>query len=320
VDNTAIHFERLRFAASDWPEALRVDIWRRELGCRLFAASIDRLGERPFEASTRLRVLPGLIFGSGLVGPSAYRRGRGIVAHDNDDFFFFINETGASTVAQKGREITLRAGQATMISCAEPGALLRQRRGRASLVRVPRKSLLPLVPQAEDALARPLACDRTILNLIGLYTASLYDPQPGETPELHQLAQSHIRDLVALAAGASPANARDGFAAARLYAVKQSIAQNADRHDLRASEIAALHGLSERSMQRLFERSGESFSRYLLEQRLQRAWRMLGNRLGAPPSISDVAYDCGFGDLSHFNRVFRRRFGMAPSEVRGKSH
>jgi hypothetical protein len=32
--------------------------------------------------------------------------------------------------------------------------------------------------------------------------------------------------------------------------------------------------------------------------------------------IVDIAYDCGFGDVSHFNRRFRRRFGAAPSKFR----
>jgi len=32
--------------------------------------------------------------------------------------------------------------------------------------------------------------------------------------------------------------------------------------------------------------------------------------------ISDIAYDAGFGDLSYFNRVFRRRYDATPSEIR----
>ena len=32
--------------------------------------------------------------------------------------------------------------------------------------------------------------------------------------------------------------------------------------------------------------------------------------------ISDIAFDCGFNDLSYFNRAFRKRFGATPSELR----
>jgi len=37
---------------------------------------------------------------------------------------------------------------------------------------------------------------------------------------------------------------------------------------------------------------------------------------GAVRGVPDIAYDVGFGDLSYFNRSFRRRFGRTPSEVR----
>jgi AraC-like DNA-binding protein len=34
--------------------------------------------------------------------------------------------------------------------------------------------------------------------------------------------------------------------------------------------------------------------------------------------ISDIAFDCGFNDLSYFNRCVRRRFGLTPSAARGR--
>jgi AraC-like DNA-binding protein len=53
-----------------------------------------------------------------------------------------------------------------------------------------------------------------------------------------------------------------------------------------------------------------------LELRLRRAAEWL-----AQPSerrISDIAFDCGFNDLSYFNRCFRRRFGLTPTAARGR--
>jgi AraC-like DNA-binding protein len=43
---------------------------------------------------------------------------------------------------------------------------------------------------------------------------------------------------------------------------------------------------------------------------------MSSNPLLAERSITAIAYESGFGDLSHFNRAFRRRYGETPSEVR----
>jgi len=57
-------------------------------------------------------------------------------------------------------------------------------------------------------------------------------------------------------------------------------------------------------------------SRFVLERRLARAHRMLTDLRLAQRSISSVAFEVGFGDLSYFNRAFRRCYGATPSEVR----
>jgi len=36
-------------------------------------------------------------------------------------------------------------------------------------------------------------------------------------------------------------------------------------------------------------------------------------------TVSSVAFEAGFGDLSYFNRAFRRRYGATPSDVRANS-
>jgi AraC-like DNA-binding protein len=46
---------------------------------------------------------------------------------------------------------------------------------------------------------------------------------------------------------------------------------------------------------------------------------MLSNTQLAERTISVIAYEAGFGDLSHFNRAFRRRYGETPSDIRAGS-
>jgi AraC-like DNA-binding protein len=54
----------------------------------------------------------------------------------------------------------------------------------------------------------------------------------------------------------------------------------------------------------------------MIEQRLKRAHRMLREPEFAERPVSSIAYDVGFGDLSYFNRSFRRAYGATPSDVR----
>jgi AraC-like DNA-binding protein len=59
------------------------------------------------------------------------------------------------------------------------------------------------------------------------------------------------------------------------------------------------------------------FTAYALDLRIERAYKMLTDMRYASWPISAIAYEAGFGDLSHFNRSFRRRFSAPPSDIRG---
>jgi AraC-like DNA-binding protein len=138
--------------------------------------------------------------------------------------------------------------------------------------------------------------------------------------DLERPMVTHIHDLMALAIGATRdateiAKSR-GARAARLRAIKEDIANCLDQPDLSVATIAAQHRIKPRWIQRLFESEGTTFTEYVLAQRLVRAHRLLTDARYAGEKISAIALDAGFGDVSYFNRVFRRRYGVAPSELR----
>jgi AraC-like DNA-binding protein len=66
----------------------------------------------------------------------------------------------------------------------------------------------------------------------------------------------------------------------------------------------------------LFEAERTTLSKFVLGQRLAQAYRILADPRHGDRMIGTVAFGVGFGDLSTFNRAFRRRFGMTPSDVR----
>ena len=74
--------------------------------------------------------------------------------------------------------------------------------------------------------------------------------------------------------------------------------------------------MTPRYIQKLFEDDGVTFSEYVLERRLAEAHRSLADPHLANRSISTIAFNAGFSDLSYFNRTYRRRFGATPTETR----
>ncbi|HEV7462980.1 MAG TPA: helix-turn-helix transcriptional regulator [Methyloceanibacter sp.] len=100
---------------------------------------------------------------------------------------------------------------------------------------------------------------------------------------------------------------------ARIKAIKAEFATNPS---LGLAAIAARQRVTPRYVQMLFEEDGETFTDFAMEQRLASAYRMLRGGQFRHLTIAAIAYRAGFGDLSHFNRNFKRRFGDAPSETR----
>ncbi|HXR05545.1 MAG TPA: helix-turn-helix domain-containing protein [Verrucomicrobiae bacterium] len=80
------------------------------------------------------------------------------------------------------------------------------------------------------------------------------------------------------------------------------------------SDLSKQLHCSERHFSRLFrEEFGVPFRARQIELRLQRARQLLA---GSQAKIINIAYDCGYRHLGLFNAMFKKRFGLTPSEWR----
>lgn len=79
-------------------------------------------------------------------------------------------------------------------------------------------------------------------------------------------------------------------------------------------DISAELGLSKSHFMKFFRNTmGTTFTQYLNDYRLTMASRLL---VSSDSSILDIAAEAGFENLSHFNRLFKKRFGVTPREYR----
>jgi AraC-like DNA-binding protein len=80
------------------------------------------------------------------------------------------------------------------------------------------------------------------------------------------------------------------------------------------AEVAKLANMTEVSFSRFFKaRTGITFMDSLLEMRLGHASRLL---IDTTQSVAEVAYNCGFNNISNFNRLFKKKKGCTPKEFR----
>jgi len=312
------------FSLDGVPERDRPAILREFFGREVIKYDLERLPDVPFEIDLTLEAMPGLVMMSGRAYGSRNRRTRATLAADpTDDVAMVVNLSGPLRVTHGDGDLILDDGEAALVPLNELCSFTHRPPGGILALRVPRKEFAPLVAAVDDCYFRRIPSSTSALKLLTNYIKVARDAQRIETRELQHLVAHHVYDLMALAVGAmrdatEMAKGR-GLRAARLRAIKKDITSNLDQPDLSVGVLAHRHGCTPRLVQRLFECEGTTFTEYVLEQRLARAHRILTDPRREGEKISAVAWDSGFGDVSYFNRAFRRHYGLAPSDVRAQA-
>jgi len=310
----------MRFSLASVPAYERATTLR-EMGRRLFNLDFESLAHEPVMEAD-VWILPGLAVTR--ARQSSHIITRFDPSREDDDFILvWADEPSLGRVNHSGQEIDGNQEAALLISCADPFRAEARSEFRATNLQLKRALLTPLLRDAEDRLMRPIPPSNSAMRLLKAYLDAVLREGVIDNPELGHAAALHICDLIALALGtdrdAAAFAAERGGRAARLAAVKHWALARLSEPGLGVRCAASAHGVTPRYIQLLFESQGMTFSAFVLRERLELARRQLGNPLLAQRPISAIAYDSGFGDLSYFNRVFRRTFGETPSDARHRA-
>jgi len=321
--NVDPEFRLMRFSTDELPPQERFEVWRDLMNRKLIRLSIDPLTESPYRARAALRALPSLKIALGACSSAIHHATPQNAAEENDDIALIVNLSGSFLVRRQGREQLLGEGDGYLIECCAVASYVMVSPGRRLVVRMRQGVLGAFAKHVDRALGRFIPAETEALKLLVSYARTLPRGDWELSPAANQVVTDHVSDLVALIVGADrdagALAAGRGLAAARLSAAKAHIRERVGVIDLSSEAVAAEQGISTRYLRQLFEAEEQTFSGYVLEQRLIQAHAMLTSRRFASQPISGIAFEVGFGDLSYFNRVFRRRYERTPREVRAEA-
>ena len=86
------------------------------------------------------------------------------------------------------------------------------------------------------------------------------------------------------------------------------------QEEIRLGQLASMVGMTDVSFSRFFKlRTGKNLSDYIIDIRLGFASRLL---VDSTMSIAEICYECGFNNLSNFNRIFKKKKDCSPKEFR----
>jgi len=307
-----------RFSTSHYPVKQRFAAWCDVYERTLCKQVIEPIDPDTLHADVTFRRLPGLTIMDADRFAASYERKPSQVEGDN--LLFTVGLAGGFEANQLGHSSEIGLGEGFIGTAGEPVFKRLSPGCRSLTLSVPSRTIAGMVPGLDSMFGRKVPAQNPALRLLMRYLAVVTDADEVARPELQRGVVKHVHELLALTLGASRDAANEaslgGARAARLRQIKDDIESTIGREEVSIGAIAMRHCMEVRSVQRLFEAEGATFTEYVHGRRLARAHAMLTDRQHRHLPIGTIALEAGFGDQAYFARSFRNRYGASPSEVR----
>jgi len=244
--------------------------------------------------------------------PLQVRRRPQDIAHISESpYLVKFQLKGESLWSQRGRQVHARPGDFVIASTAEPYSLTFCGDYEMPVMVVPEAIMRRLTPDPDQFLGQRMAAEEADCGLLSSFVAQVVARMSQLSEPMVRRIEANVLDLLGavLSARAKPgALTREQL----LAQVKVYIHEHMHDRGLGPAAIAAAFGISTRSVHMLFETEPMTVGRYIRAQRIAARRRTLESQELAHASLTDVALQWGFYDLSHMTRCFRDEYGEPP--------
>jgi AraC-like DNA-binding protein len=297
--------------------------WREGICRSMCRLEVESAGDIRIDCSTEFAHVDAVTLAIASGSSARFARTRELLTDGCDDLALVRATHGRVRVFNRDVEIALAAGEICLVEMSDRCGAGLAGPGSFTTTRLPRRLLLQLAPGAEDRLARPFSGDPARTAMFQRYFTLCNDVAADLDAVGRRAAAQHLVDLAGLLLGADMGADVDAIEPrcddARVELMKAAALGRLGDGALTIDAVARHTGVGVRQAQRLFADSGVTFTEFVLEQRLVLARRLLSDPRSRHRKIADIAFAAGFGDLSYFNRAFRKRFGATPSDLQAEA-
>lgn len=240
------------------------------------------------------------------------------IAHArSDDLFVCRQISGSILLEQDTREAELEAGDVTLLDPLRPYDGSFSECSATLVLKVPRRELEVRLGKIRDMTARPIKPIRVEDDLALSVLAKLPSLAGKMNPISEKMVGSHALDLMAVSLamtldGRQP-RVSSGKALVGLN-IRSVIEARLSDPALDAQMVADAAGVSVRYANDILADHDTSIRRLIQTRRLARCRSALEDPNQSHRSVSEIAYDWGFFDMTHFARRFKKAYGILPSE------
>jgi AraC-like DNA-binding protein len=213
--------------------------------------------------------------------------------------------------------VRVHAGEFCLIDHARTYELTHGDAMRTLCIDIPRARLEARVPRAPELVGRLIKPDSTSSKVLSAMLRALADEMaPSGTMGLSPAFGESVLAVIAATYLACTDSGGARGPEARAKAFRAYIDSRLADPDLRPVEVASYAGVSERYLRAALASEGESFSSYVLRRRLERCAQRLADAGWRDRTITDIAFQSGFSNVTYFGQAFKARYGMTPRDYR----
>lgn len=298
----------------------RLDFWREE-ACKAYVAhEFSTSVGRSFQGLIRAASLGGLDLAAFECDECIVKRTeRCLKRATDDDLLVSLQFAGRMALHQDGRDAVTNAYDMHLLDPRRPFSLGVRSGSHALIVKVPRWEMQTRLGDVTGLTARPISSRKPVAALASGFLAMLAARADAIDGSAGAKLVQQALDLVALAFEAecmSGAGALSSSRSTTLLRLKAIIEARLYDPALKPALAAAAAGISVRYANALLAQEGTSLERFIMLRRLQHCRQALEDPAQASRTVTDIAYSCGFSDVSHFTRRFKAQFGCSPGECR----
>lgn len=278
------------------------------------------VGRDPFNASLEGTTLGAVGLACVATTPLTVRRRRRDIARISEaPYLIKFQLEGEALWSQRGLNVHLRPGDFVICSTAEPYWLRFKDRYRMPVLSLSDSTMRRLTGDPDQFLGRRMPGDDPSCALLFNFVADVVSKMATLPPPMAERVETNIMDLLGGVLATHGDQTIPTHGQARLGHIKHYIQQHLRDRRLGPPLIAEAFGVSTRYVHKLFAGESATPSRYIRERRLAACRDMLANPAFREVSITEIALHWGFYDLSHMTRLFRTRYGLAPSAFRHRA-
>jgi AraC-like DNA-binding protein len=317
---------RFHFTSDQLPSALparmRANLWANAMNSIGSSFEMGIVTSRKFHGDVSVLQLGRIQLGSANTiadGAVTVLRSDAKLRQDGDDRIMIVINRGETpmSVRQFDREVDLKRDEMTVLAMDMPSECATPQSGHSHVILLPREILQQPGRMVEALAATRLTTGRMAQLLLSQNVQQLLGDDEDLGPSLEAASGdyiAHLAGLILQLPDARSAKRQSRKPDTRIADIRKQIARSYRIADLKPGAVGERLGISARSIQHVLSQHGSTFSAELMTMRLEAAFGML--RSGTTDPIADIAFKCGFSDLSTFHRAFRTRYGKTPNAAR----